>query len=117
MSAANAGRGERRGPRHVAHGLNRLLGSLGAPPADVLAALLEHWPEVAGEDLAAAARPVRLVNRRLMVEVEDPARATQLRLEESALLARLVARLGEGRVESVRPRVVRGSNRNRPRRR
>lgn len=109
--------GGRRGPRHVADGLNRLLGSLGAPPAGVLAALFEHWPQVAGEDLAEHSRPVRLVNRRLVVEVDDPARAAQLRFEEAALLARLAACLGEGRVQFVRPRVVRKSNRDRPRRR
>lgn len=117
MSGDGGGRGRRRGPRHVADGLNRLLGSLGAPPADVLATLFEHWPSIAGEDLAEHSRPIRLVNRRLVVEVDDPARAVQLRLEESSLLAQLGARLGEGRVQFVRPRVVRGSNRNRPRRR
>lgn len=106
--------GERRGPRHVADGLNRLLRGLGAPPADVLAALFEHWPSIAGTDLAEHSRPVRLVNRRLIVEVDDAARAAQLRFEEGALLARLAARLGEGRVQFVRPRVVRRSNRDRP---
>ncbi|MCY3785631.1 MAG: DUF721 domain-containing protein [bacterium] len=105
------------GPRHVADGLNRLLGSLGAPPADVLAALIERWPRLAGEGLAEHSRPVRIVNRRLLVEVDDPARAAQLRLGEGALLERLAAALGEGRVRSVRARVVRRPNRERPRRR
>ena len=114
MSGAAGGRRERRGPRHVAVGLNRLLGTLGAPPAEVLAALFEHWPAIVGEDFAQHSRPVRLVNRRLVVEVDDPARAAQLRLEESALVARLAARLGDGRVQFVRPRVVRRSNRDRP---
>ena len=50
MSAADAGRGERRGPRHVAHDLNLLLGSLGAPPAEVLAALLERPGMVLSRD-------------------------------------------------------------------
>ena len=117
MSGPAGGRGDARGPRHVADGLNRLLGSLGAPPADVLAALFEHWPQIAGEDLAGHSRPVRIVNRRLVVEVDDPARAAQVRLGESALLARLTACLGDGRVRSVRSRVVRKSNRERPRRR
>ncbi|MCE2525603.1 MAG: DUF721 domain-containing protein [Acidimicrobiia bacterium] len=101
----------------MADGLNRLLGSLGAPPADVLAALFEHWPQMVGEDLAAHSRPVRIVNRRLVVEVDDPARATQLRLAESFLLTQLAAHLGEGRVRFVRARVARGWNRDRPRRR
>lgn len=117
MSGTAGGRSAPRGPRHVADGLNRLLGTLGAPPADVLAALTEHWPAIAGDDLAEGSRPVRLVHRRLVVEVDDPARATRLRLEEGELLARLAARLGEGRVRSVRPRIARRTNRDRPRRR
>lgn len=114
MSQASAGR---RGPRHVAEGLNRLLGGLGSPSADVLVALFEHWPEVAGPTLAGATRPVRLVHRRLTVDVDDPALAAQVRLLESELLARLAERLGHGKVQFIRPRVARRSNRDGPRRR
>ncbi|MXV91332.1 MAG: DUF721 domain-containing protein [Acidimicrobiia bacterium] len=114
MSQASGGR---RGPRHVKDGLNRLLGGLGSPSADVLVALFEHWPEVAGSALADRARPVRLVHRRLTVDVDDPALAAQVRLLESELVARLAERLGHGKVQFIRPRVVGRSNRDRPRRR
>ncbi|MCE2530997.1 MAG: DUF721 domain-containing protein [Acidimicrobiia bacterium] len=109
--------GGRRGPRHVSDGLNRLLGGLGSPSADVLAALFEHWPEVAGPTLAERARPARLVHRRLTVDVDDPALAAQVRLLESELLARLAERLGHGKVQFIRPRVAGRSNRDGPRRR
>ena len=109
--------GGRRGPRHVSDGLNRLLGGLGSPSADVLVALYEHWPEVAGPTLAERARPARLVRRRLTVDVDDPALAAQVRLLEQELLARLAERLGHGKVQFIRPRVAGRSNRAGPRRR
>ena len=106
-----------RGPRHIKDGLNRLLGGLGSPTADVLVALFEHWPAVAGPTLAEHARPARLVHRRLTVDVDDAAWAAQVRLLESELLARLAERLGHGKVQFIRPRVAGRSNRAGPRRR
>ena len=105
----------RRGPRHIKDGLNRLLGGLGSPGADVLLALFEHWPAVAGSALAEHARPARLVNRRLIVDVDDPVWAAQVRLLEGELLARLADRLGEGKVQIIRPRVAARTNRDGPR--
>ena len=101
-----------RGPRPVKDSLNRLLGSLGSPSADVLATLFEHWPAVAGAALGAHARPVRLVHRRLIVAVDDPAWAAQVRLRESELLVRLGELLGDGKVQFIRPRVAGGRNRD-----
>lgn len=99
----------------MTEGLNRVLGTLGAPATGVLATLFARWPDIAGEDLAEHSRPLRLVHRRLVVEVDDPAWAARLRLLESSLLARLAASLGEGRVEAIRPRVARKAVRDRPR--
>lgn len=107
----------RRGPRHVTEGLNRVLRTIGAPAADVLASLFAHWPTIAGTELAEHCRPARVVNRRLIVEVDDSAWASRVRLSEAALLARLADQLGEGKVEAIRPRVARRTVRDRPRRR
>lgn len=106
-----------RGPRPVKESLNRLLGSLGSPSADVLATLFEQWPAVAGSALADHARPVRLVHRRLVVDVDDPAWAAQVRLREGELVDRLDELLGHGKVQSIRPRVAGGRNRAGPIRR
>lgn len=114
MSREAAGR---RGPRPVKESLNRLLGSLGSPSADVLATLFEQWPAVAGAALADHARPSRLVHRRLTVDVDDPAWATQVRLREGELLDRLAELLGDGKVQFIRPRVTGKTNRDGPLRR
>ena len=117
MSTPSPSRGGRRGPRHVAHGLNRVLGALGAPPADVVVTLFAQWTAIAGDELAEHSRPVRVVNRRLVVEVDDAAWAARVRLSEGSLLTQLAARVGEGRVIAVRPRVARRTVWDQPRRR
>lgn len=117
MKTPAGNHGGRRGPRHVAEGLNRVLGALGAPPADVVVTLFAQWTAIAGEELAEHSRPVRVVHRRLVVEVDDAAWAARVRLSESSLLARLAARVGEGKVVAVRPRVTRGTVWERSRRR
>lgn len=117
MSTPGGNHRGRRGPRHVAEGLNRVLGTLGAPPADVVVMLFTDWAAIAGDELAEHARPVRVVNRRLVIEVDDAAWAARVRLSESSLLARLAARVGEGKVVTVRTRVVRRTVGDRHRRR
>jgi predicted nucleic acid-binding Zn ribbon protein len=101
----------------VTDGLNRVLRTIGAPPAGVLASLFAHWPTIAGAELAEHCRPVRVVNRRLIVEVDDSAWAARVRLSEAKLLERLASRLGEGKVDTIRPRVARKTGWERSRRR
>lgn len=64
-----------------------------------------RWEEVVGTAVAANVRPVRLDSDRLVVEVDDPAWATQLRVLEGDLRSRL-ASIGV-RVERIEVRVGR----------
>lgn len=93
------------GPRPVGASLDRLSASFGGPPADVLSAIFASWAEVVGEGVAAHARPRSLRHGVLVVVVDDPAWATQLRWLESDLLARLATVAGEGFVTEIRVRV------------
>ena len=104
----------RREPRHVAEGLNRLLSTLGGPSADVLHVVFDQWDDIVGAELAEHTRPLRLVNRRLVVHVDDPAWAARVRWSQEALLAALAARLGEGRVQQIHPRTAGRISRDRP---
>jgi predicted nucleic acid-binding Zn ribbon protein len=54
-----------------------------------------RWRDVVGDVVADNATPVRLEKKRLIVEVTDPAWATQLRFLESTLLATLRDALGD----------------------
>jgi predicted nucleic acid-binding Zn ribbon protein len=77
--------------------MGRLLGSLGGErtgrpaAARALGGLFGRWEEIVGPDLARHVQPVRLDGDRLVVEVAEPAWATQVRL----LTDQITARVGE----------------------
>ena len=56
--------------------------------------LFGRWDEMVGSAVAAHVQPVKLDGNRLVVEVDDPAWATQLRFLEADLRTRLEATVG-----------------------
>jgi YD repeat-containing protein len=87
--------------RPLSSALDELLGTL-APPGVVSASsatvggVFARWDDAVGPQVAAHARPVRLAEGRLVVEVDEPGWATQLRYLEADLLERLRAVAGPG---------------------
>jgi predicted nucleic acid-binding Zn ribbon protein len=69
--------------------LGRVLRHLGVPSASVLPSLEQTWADVVGPALAQHSSPVTLKHGRLLVRVDDPAWASQLRWMEQQVLARL----------------------------
>lgn len=71
-----------------------------------------RWEEVAGPAVAAHVRPVRLEGATLVVEVDEPAWATQMRFLTAELRQRLVTTVGVT-IDDVEVRVAgaRGSAR------
>jgi predicted nucleic acid-binding Zn ribbon protein len=65
-----------------------------------------RWDEAVGETIAAHVRPVRLDSGGLLVEVDEPAWATQVRLLADDLRARLLDVAGVA-VERIEVRVTR----------
>jgi predicted nucleic acid-binding Zn ribbon protein len=65
-----------------------------------------QWDDAVGETIAAHVRPVRLERGGLLVEVDEPAWATQVRLLTDDLRARLLDVAGVA-VERIEVRVVR----------
>ncbi|HSL59377.1 MAG TPA: DUF721 domain-containing protein [Acidimicrobiales bacterium] len=92
-------------PRPLGEGLERVLRGLGAPPVDVLAQVFAAWPELVGEAVADASHPLTLDDGRLVVAVDDPVWASQLKWMSADLIARLGARLGDGHVRTIEVRV------------
>jgi hypothetical protein len=64
------------------------------------------WSEAVGEAVAAHVQPVKLDGTTLIVEVDDPAWATQLRFLEATVCARL-AEVAGATVQRVEVRVAR----------
>ena len=92
-------------PAPIAASLDRVLRSLHAPAASTVKTVFTEWPELAGPGLAAHAQPVALRDGELVVEVDDPAWASQLRWLEPELKTRLEALPGGPKIERIRFRL------------
>ena len=92
-------------PKPVGESLDRVVSALGGPTAGALTAIFARWPEVVGDRVAAHARPLSIDDGRLVVGVEEPGWATQLRYLEADLLRRLADVAGEGVVRRIDVRV------------
>jgi predicted nucleic acid-binding Zn ribbon protein len=89
----------------VGESLDRVAGSLGVPRASTLSAVFASWAEMVGESVAQHSRPRSLRDGVLVVAVDEPAWATQLRWLEVDLLARLESAMGPGQVTRIEVRV------------
>jgi predicted nucleic acid-binding Zn ribbon protein len=114
MSPGRRGRGDwadddwRSTPRPVRDSLEHLARRLGAPTASALGAVFSQWDEAVGPSIAAHARPVSLADGVLVVVVDQPGWATQLRYLSADLLRRLADVAGEGVVGRIDIRVDSG---------
>ena len=95
------------GPQPLRAALERVMSHLGAPEVDATTSLVEQWPSVVGEELAARVRAVTVRGDELVVRVADPAWASQLAWLEPRLLERVEACVGPGRIRRITARVDR----------
>jgi len=64
--------------------------------------VLGRWPEVVGEDIAVHAVPLSLREGVLSISAESTAWATQLRMMQAQILAKIAAAVGNGVVTTLR---------------
>ncbi len=81
--------------------------SLKGTSADALGGVFQRWVDAVGEQVARHATPVSLDRGRLLVEVDEPGWATQLRYLEPQLLAQVAEVAGPGVVTAIDLRVGR----------
>ena len=91
-----------RDPRHVGEVLARLAGELGVTNPTATSDLLQGWPEIVGSEIAEHARPARLRDGVLTVEVDAPEWATHLRYLAADVVRRVGEAVGDHVVEEVR---------------
>ncbi|MFM8848131.1 MAG: DciA family protein [Actinomycetota bacterium] len=94
-------------PRPLSSGIERLLRSFRQGDRATTVTVFSRWTELVGDAVAQHVRPLKLDRGVLVVQVDDPAWATQMRFLESDLLERLSA-AGSGPVERVEIRVKKG---------
>jgi predicted nucleic acid-binding Zn ribbon protein len=79
----------------------KVLGRIGGSPSPVTMELVfTRWEEVAGSELAAHLRPMRVQGGVLVIAVEHAAWATRARMEAGAIVTRARA-LGDSTIERV----------------
>jgi predicted nucleic acid-binding Zn ribbon protein len=90
----------RRGPRPVAHALERLTAELA--PATLLAEVQRAWPEAVGEVFAAYSEPWAERGGEVLVACPESVRAQELDLMSELVVARLNEALGRPAVRKLR---------------
>jgi hypothetical protein len=93
------------GMRRVGSGVEKMLRDLGMPEMFDVAAMVDNWPEVAGEPFGSMSTPDSFGSGVLTLVVADGVAASLLKYQVGDLIGRLDARFGEGVVTSVRIKV------------
>lgn len=74
--------------------IDALLRRLGSESTTVVAGVFSDWCALVGDTVAQHASPIKLESGRLLVEVDEPAWATQMRFLESEIIRKLLASTG-----------------------
>lgn len=93
-------------PRPISVGIERLLRSLRGGDRQATVTVFSRWSDLVGEGVAGHVYPLKLDRGTLIVEVVDPAWATQMKFLEEDLLRRL-RETGDMSVQRLEVRVRR----------
>ena len=90
-----------RDPISISNSLDGVVRSLRGPSRTAVGGVFGRWEDAVGAQVAAHVRPVKLDERVLVVEVDDPAWATQVKFLAPTITQRLaeVARVEVARIE------------------
>lgn len=97
---------DRRDPLPLSASLDGVVRSLRGPSRAAVGGLFGRWVEAVGDQVALHVKPVKLDGTTLLVEVDEPAWATQVKLFTPMIIERL-ASVAHVRVERIDVRVDR----------
>jgi predicted nucleic acid-binding Zn ribbon protein len=95
-----------REPRRLSEFLDPITKRLGGPASGVFAAIFARWEALVGPDIAAHAKPVSLRRGVLVLAVDHPVWATQLRYMTAPLLTRISEETASSEVAEIHLRVT-----------
>jgi predicted nucleic acid-binding Zn ribbon protein len=95
------------GPRRLESSLDAVTRQLGLKNSKGLGLLFARWPQIVGTAMAGHVQPIRLDGQSLVVAVDHPAWATQVRGLGDDLLDRVVEETGAPRPARLEVRVRR----------
>lgn len=99
-----------RDPVPISSSLDGVVRSLRGPSRSAVGGVFGRWDEAVGEQVAGHVKPVKLDEGVLLVEVDDPAWATQVKFLAPTITQRL-AEIAGVRVDRIDVRVERRSSR------
>ena len=99
-------------PIAIGQALDAVMRSLRGPGRQAVGGVFGGWDDLVGPQIAQHARPVRLDGGVLLIEVDDPAWATQIQLMSLTLRERILTEVGAV-VDAVEVRVARAPRRSR----
>jgi predicted nucleic acid-binding Zn ribbon protein len=99
--------GREGGPRSLGSSLDAVTRHLGLEDSKGIGQLFARWPEIVGAAMAGHVQPIRLDSEALIVSVDHPAWATQVRRLGDDLLDRVVEETGASRPGRLEVRVRR----------
>lgn len=91
-----------RDPDTLGNGLDAVVRRLGGAHATTMVRVVEHWPQIIGEDLAGATTPVRIDQGCLTVATVDSAFTTEIRFRQQQVCHRIAELCGDAGVERLR---------------
>ena len=100
-------RGPGDGPRPLRIGVERVMRHLQAPPTDVIQSIFADWSGLVGEVIGLHSRPVDVTDGTLVIEVDDPAWASELGWLSEDLLARIRESLDTNEINEIRVKIRR----------
>lgn len=89
MSENNATNAAEKSSSSLTSALDALLDRLGADTASAISGVFGEWAEIVGEQVAQHVTPIKLERGKLIVEVDDPSWATQMRFLEPQLIEKI----------------------------
>jgi hypothetical protein len=95
-----------RDPIPISSSLDGVMRSLRGPTRQAVGGLFGRWDEAVGEQVAQHVKPIKLDDRVLVVEVDDPAWATQVKFLTTMIIERLMT-VADVRVDRIDVRVER----------
>jgi predicted nucleic acid-binding Zn ribbon protein len=95
-----------RDPRKLSEILDRVTRRLGGPSSGTTSTVFTGWEALVGPDIAGHARPLSLHDGVLVLAVDQPAWATQLRYMTAELLTRIADATAGAEVTEIQLRVV-----------
>jgi predicted nucleic acid-binding Zn ribbon protein len=96
-------------PTPLTESLDAVLRALAGPGRQAMRGIFDAWPDNVGPQTAAHAKPMVLDRGRLVIEVDQPGWATQLRYLEQELISKLTPFLAGAELTGIDVRIVRQS--------